>query len=524
MLAVAAVSRCLLLASQSISFHSDEAIVGLMARHILANERPTFFYGQAYMGSLDAWFVALGFRLLGESVQTIRLVQSALYLVVVITAYYAAWVLSRRVNVATICALTFAIPPVLVALYTTATLGGYNETLIAGHLVVALGYSAAHTCRGSWFRWLMLGIVAGIGWWVNALIVIYALPTAVYLLHRTVRGDIEHGALMLTAAGIGFLLGSSPWWVFAIQNDWMPLRFFLPDVLGGREVVGAVIPSVPIGDRLVGMFAFGLPAVIGMRFPWAGDYFAPGAGVVVLLIALSAVITLLSRSRRPTNTGDNGLMPGASSLMLGIILVLGLLFLGTRFSSDPSGRYFLPLTLPLGAALGAWIDTRTQRAAAYAALIFVLGYYGAGQVTAANTPSGMTTQFVAQTHLPNSDDTALIAWLNQQNIRHGYSTYWVSFRLAFLSREHIQFSAALPDKSDLVYTPAFERYPPYRAATDAEESVAFVTANVPELDSALRDWFCDLRVTFDSDQVGIFTIYHDFAPYPPRPPLPFLSP
>ncbi|MBE0690593.1 MAG: hypothetical protein IH587_10785, partial [Anaerolineae bacterium] len=78
-LIVAIIGRILLLLSNTVSFHSDEAIVGLMARHILAGERPTFFFGQAYMGSLDAWLVALGFRLLGESVQTIRIVQSLLY-------------------------------------------------------------------------------------------------------------------------------------------------------------------------------------------------------------------------------------------------------------------------------------------------------------------------------------------------------------------------------------------------------------------------------------------------------------
>ena len=58
-----------------VPFNSDEAIVALMARHILRGERPTFFYGQAYMGSLDAWLVAGAFSLLGESVLAIRVVQ-----------------------------------------------------------------------------------------------------------------------------------------------------------------------------------------------------------------------------------------------------------------------------------------------------------------------------------------------------------------------------------------------------------------------------------------------------------------
>jgi hypothetical protein len=136
----------------------------------------------------------------------------------------------------------------------------------------------------------------------------------------------------------------------------------------------------------------------------------------------------------------------------------------------------------------------------------------------------MTTQFVAQTHLPNDDDQALIDWLAANDIRHGYTSYWISFRTAFLSGEQVQLSAALPDKSDLSYTPAFERYPPYRVATDSADRIAYITANVPELDAALVAWFADTGITFEQQTIGIFRVYYGFAPTSPRPPLPFLLP
>src|SRR3972149_5141856 len=63
--------------------NADEAVVGLMARHILQGERPTFFYGQAYLGSLDAWLVAGVFSVFGPSVLGIRLVQFGLYLALI---------------------------------------------------------------------------------------------------------------------------------------------------------------------------------------------------------------------------------------------------------------------------------------------------------------------------------------------------------------------------------------------------------------------------------------------------------
>jgi hypothetical protein len=66
-------------------FNADEAIVGLMGRHILQGARPIFFYGQAYMGALDAYFAALGFQIFGVEVWVIRLVQILLFLGIIAT-------------------------------------------------------------------------------------------------------------------------------------------------------------------------------------------------------------------------------------------------------------------------------------------------------------------------------------------------------------------------------------------------------------------------------------------------------
>lgn len=68
-----------------VPFKTDEAVVALMARHILQGEAPIFFYRQAYMGSLYAWLTAMGFALAGESDWVLRIVQSLLYLGVILT-------------------------------------------------------------------------------------------------------------------------------------------------------------------------------------------------------------------------------------------------------------------------------------------------------------------------------------------------------------------------------------------------------------------------------------------------------
>ncbi len=122
-----------------VPFNSDEAVVALMARHILQGERPIFFYGQAYMGSADAYLVATGFWIFGEQVWVIRLVQCLLYLGTILTTWWilAKWAGNLRAAVAT--GLLLAVPAVNLTLYTTASLGGYGEALLLGNFIIIVG-------------------------------------------------------------------------------------------------------------------------------------------------------------------------------------------------------------------------------------------------------------------------------------------------------------------------------------------------------------------------------------------------
>ena len=98
----------LLLALDAVPFNADEAVVALMARHILQGERPWFFYGQAYMGSLDAYLVAGAFRVLGERVLAIRLVQLTLFVATLLTSYSVVLRLTGGRHTATLVALLVA--------------------------------------------------------------------------------------------------------------------------------------------------------------------------------------------------------------------------------------------------------------------------------------------------------------------------------------------------------------------------------------------------------------------------------
>lgn len=504
--------------SGAVSFHADESVVALMARHINQGARPTFFYGQPYMGSLDAWLIAVGFRLLGESVLTVRLVQSALYLLVVASGFAVAWRLYEKRVVAIVAGLALAVPTVNGALYTTATLGGYNELLLLGNLVVLLGFDVTHEHGRSWWRWLLLGLCAGLGWWTHALIVIYALPVALLIL-QTLRARRALPLQYLALAAVSFIIGSAPWWVFDLTHNGAALSMFLTNRQSG-EFEGIGIPYVPPAERALGLLVIGLPTLIGMRFPWESSYFLAPVGVIVALIYGVALFRLAR--------GHNPLKPGAQLIVLGIPVLFIVVFIASTFGADPTGRYFLPLALPLGIALGALVDdvlNRTsararhasplRRFAAFAIPMLVIGYHAAGQISAARSATGLTTQFDLISHIPNHHDAALIAFLDEHGLYHGYTNYWVAFRLAFLSGERMQFRAALPYKENLSYNAADERYEPYVQATDAAERVAYITTKLPELDQGLQASFEQQGLTYQTERIGLFTIYYDFEPSRP---------
>ena len=132
--------KALLMGTATVSFDSDEAVVALMAKHILTGERPIFFYGQTYMGSLDAFLVAIAFRLFGASVFSLRLVQLFLFVGLLLSTYRLARRLYRDQTTAQIATLLLALPPALMSLYTTITLGGYLETLLFGTWILILGH------------------------------------------------------------------------------------------------------------------------------------------------------------------------------------------------------------------------------------------------------------------------------------------------------------------------------------------------------------------------------------------------
>src|SRR5579859_1371959 len=80
--------RLVLIAQNWPITNSDEATMGIMARHIAyRREFPVFFYGQHYMGSFEAFVSAAFFHLLGSSVFSLRLGLVLMFTLFLVSSY-----------------------------------------------------------------------------------------------------------------------------------------------------------------------------------------------------------------------------------------------------------------------------------------------------------------------------------------------------------------------------------------------------------------------------------------------------
>ena len=505
-IAAAIAIKVALVLSGAIPFNGDEAVLGLMARHILQGERPVFFYGQAYMGSLDAWLVAVAFRLLGESVFSIRLVQILLYALFMLTL----WQLARRLftdrGIANLVIWLAALPPVLITTYTTPSLGGYGETLVFGNLILWIGYEVSFgSWKRNWRAWCAMGLVGGLAFWTLGLAGVYLLPVAILVFWQWKSQYFSPGRLRELGLGMaGFLAGSSPWWGYNFSRDWTALH----------ALSGPASNTTTPFQHLIGFLLLGLPALAGLRPPWSPQ-FAPWpvlfVGMIFYLAAGLFLWRALSGRKLP-------LTPGAGRLLGLFALVFLLAFVFTNAGVDATGRYLLPLYPLVLMGLATFLNSawRWRRWAGVSLLALALLLNGVETARAALSEDRITTQFSPVTRFDNRYDAELLDFLRQHGERRGYTNYWVSFRLAFLSQEQVIFAAVLPYRENMQPTPGDDRYPKYLQEADASPRTAYITSKLPLLDEALRQRFLGMGVAFNEKQIGEYHLFYGLS-RPVRP-------
>lgn len=510
--ALALIFKFALLCLDVYPFNADEAIVALMARHTLNGQWPIFFYGQAYMGSLDATLVAAGFKLFGQQIWVIRLVQSVLFVGVLLTSMRLSTKLSKGSVPSLITGLLLAVPTVNLNLYTTVSLGGYGEALLLGNLILLLSMAIRERGHSCWLHFLW-GLCAGVGFWAFGLTLIYIIPAGIFVIYsRKAEGSRRSFKKGLAWMVLGVLVGAAPIWYWMSTHD--------PSALVA-ELLGSAVAGTSasgywsaVSNHLFSFVIFGLTAAFGLRAPWSTEiFFEPLA--FGLAFFWTAVFVQFVRTLR----GKSG-SPAVARLLGGVVLVLILGYILTPFGGDPSGRYFLPLTIMAAIFAGLLFSHSNEwfpRWIAWALFATVFAYQLAANFQVAlHSPSGFSTQFDPIARIDHRADEELIKFLEEQGETRGYTNYWVAYPLAFKSNEWLIFVPRLPYHLDFRYTSRDNRYDPYNSLVDQSGRQAFITTKHPEMDELIRMRFSTLDVTWREERIGDFQIFYDLS-RPVRP-------
>ena len=416
----------------------DEALVGIQAQHILQGQFPVYFYNQPYMGSLEAYVMAVIFAVAGSSVWTLRAEPILLSLVVVWLTWKLAEALADTAHLPlhakqwfmTIAALLAAVPPLYDTVLEMRMLGGYVEIfilmllLLIATLKLTQRRAAGAATRELALRWAGIGLIVGLGFWVNPLIIYGFLTAAAWILwdalkvvrqFRSVQ-QLNRFILLPSLASIpACIVGMTPALLWGARHQWQNFTYLLQ--LGGNTPLRPeILANYPTRLSIVsGLARFYTtcagPRVIGGALPGEDPAFRFLHTPTLLLggacIVVTAALVAISYAR-PITGGIANLerfqpfllrIRRLAALPLVFIAATTLIFCATRTAAiglwncqyDLAGRYATPLMLVVPFLYAAVFT---------AIVLFEAELYNWGQTNPTETESGEMIRL--HHHVPTS--------------------------------------------------------------------------------------------------------------------------
>jgi len=409
---------------EHIDFDADQAIVGLMAKHLSEFRTfPLFFYGQNYMLGVQAWIIAPFFWIARPSVAVLK---TPLVLLNVLAAVLLMRGVSTRLRlrpaVGFVAALPFIVP----------------TPPVAGSLLQTLGASGVEPILYVLFLWMLRGRPFAFGallafGFLHREFTMYALP-ALVVLHAADRSLWSPGAprwATRMAAGFGLvwliiddakmhLMGNS----LALQAQMLGkdacfgvgeylarirylFRVSLPVLSGGKTMIlseyGARSSAI-VGSSVIGWIAGGAMALMLVRIAWLWrrrrDGAEVGFGVYLALVGCCAL----------------AVYPLACSANTGIYPII---------------RYMnMALLLPIGCFAVFMVLERSARMRSAVVVAFVLW----GTANLVDNAREIRAAAVRPLRNPHRE---LTDFLLSHQIRYARAPYWDAYVVDFLSRERV---------------------------------------------------------------------------------------
>jgi Dolichyl-phosphate-mannose-protein mannosyltransferase len=399
---------------------ADEAVVGLMTRHIIDGEFPTFYWGQAYGGSQEALLTVPLFVIAGSNWLALRLVPITLSFVTVALV----WRVGRRTigdPAAPVAAALFWIWPPFVVYQLTHQYGFYASNVLYCSLLLLLALRVAEQPTRS--RVGLFGLVIGLAFWQTAQIV----PVLAGVIAWTVWKQPRSLRQLWVALPLA-MLGALPWIVWNAAHDWASLA--MPDY--GDKLHSLRLLVSPI-----------LPMMAGLRAPFSAELLLPAALTYLVYLGLTALFVYGAVNTWRTN----------ASLLYVVIVVFPLVYiLSPKTSWSVSTPRFIVVLAPVLVLLLAQLARNFVAAVALLALACAVTVvtlqrmddWFRAEPPHVTSPAGLGPRHIVQ--LVPRDLGPLVAKLDALGLDHVYANYWLAYRLDFDTNERI---VAVEDQPDV---------------------------------------------------------------------------
>jgi len=471
---------------------ADEAIVGLMAKHLLeGGEPPIFYYGQHYMGSFEALIAAVFFKWFGSSVTALKLVPFIFSVLLIPLCYLLGAIIGGSLG-GRLAALLMAVAPGSMILWSTKARGGFAELIFLGTLAVCFTTKWLVSEKPRAALTFVIWFILGLGWWVNNQIIFFICPIGLFGLIHLVRQAfsqesglgmiLKHGGLALCA----FILGGAPFWLYNIEHNFISFEMFK-----GAQ-------SGDVWSHFIGLISQALPMIFGATRFWTEHSLFPGSIVIGYLLYGVPLIWSISsfaavHSRRQLE------QVWALRLMSFLFFTTVLIFTLSSFGHlVQAPRYLLPLYVPLMVITGTFLAgmAKLMPGMAYswvgALLVFNLASSYLGGRAVGGEPFVYSGERVARDH------TQLISWLKRKKINYVRTNYWIGYRLAFETEERVKFS--------VFKDPLQVRIPSYEDNPSRDQAPMIL---VPTQAARIKKALQMLAIPFKDEVVGEYVVIYD---------------
>ena len=267
--------------------NSDSAVVGVTSYHIIDGKtRPIYFYGNHYNGSLVAHVTAFFHIVFGRNPFYLQLVDVLFYFGFLVTIFLIA----KRFwdgKTALVATLLAAIPPGTVNILIRNT--HVAPLVFFGALSLYFTIRIVEDERPRWQFYFWLGVVLGLGMWVQLQAVFYGIAVVATLFFRDKLFFARPRFYLMPA---GFLLGAVPVLVDLYYYPGVMLTMFTKQAEGSSDYLARFLSGSS-------EFLINLPVLLGLKWNARGGLiFAEVVVWAMSIAAISLLVAFVYRSRR----------------------------------------------------------------------------------------------------------------------------------------------------------------------------------------------------------------------------------